>query len=42
MTTETIYKFGEPLEMIEYPGKVVNIKKMVDTLGGMKKISQVS
>lgn len=39
---ETSFKFEEPLEMVEYPGKVINVKKMVHNLGGIRKISQVN
>ncbi|XP_014090265.3 general transcription factor 3C polypeptide 5 [Bactrocera oleae] len=41
MTTKQVnFSSNKELEVIEYPGKVVNVDKMVETLGGIINISQ--
>lgn len=33
---------GKSLVCIEYPGRVVNVDRMINTLGGIRSISTVS
>lgn len=42
MTTQVNYSTTNEYEMIEYPGMVKNTDKMLRTLGGITKVSQVS
>ncbi|XP_067620355.1 general transcription factor 3C polypeptide 5 [Eurosta solidaginis] len=39
-TTQVNFNSNKELEVVEYPGKVVNVEKMVATLGGISNISQ--
>lgn len=42
MSVQMNFSSNNEYELIEYPGLVKNIDKMISTLGGMNKISRVS